>query len=339
MNQDIPVVASAASETVDVLASSMSQMDGDDVFGSALCWTPEIDKLMAKVMDWMRMDTPGAHVCGPMRAGKTRACKYITRAMPLSGTVALHWTIPREPPDREADCLRSFMAQSGCFSTSALQSSTLRLRLVNHLHNLAASRQARRILIAVDEANRLNEVHYGWLMSIFNEIELRPLKPFFLLVGEPSLHDALARFKANANGGVLGRFFSKYHVLYNIAADDLQDTLAAFEVADKDAGLGPRAFVSRAYEEGFTLESLAPAFRTAISVLERKHAVAFPVGLPMQNLRSAVVWILLRIHRKEVQANRVSAADVVEALEESGLDELMSVYAAVVPRLRESESA
>jgi len=314
--------------------------DADDVLGTALVLTPEIGRLATRLMDWIRMDSPGAHVCGPMRAGKTRACKFLVLSLPneMSGMIAIHWTIPKEPPSAELDLLRNFMSQSGNFSTGVGYRSALRQRLVNHLHMLAASRQARRILVVVDEANRLTPMHYRWLMSVFNEIELRPLKPFFLLVGEPSLHAAMSRFKSSASAGLLGRFFSHHHVLSNIQHADLAATLEALEASEEGSRLGARSFLPHVYARGFRLVALAPQFSQALQLFESKHQIGISVGIPMQYLRSTVVRLLLKIQRCEIDPMRIGTPEVFGAIVESGFGQLIQAHAAMMPSLRQMQA-
>jgi len=302
-----------------------------DLLGDVDVWTPEIDRLVANVSKWVRMDSPGAAVYGPQRVGKTHACQFLFRALPalFGGTLrCIHLTVGDPPAKSEHAFLQRLMAQSGCRAYMHRDTEVLRGRLVEHFMELAVEAGSKRLVIIWDEAQNLQRSHYGWLISMFNELEHRRIRPFFLLVGQPELRDITKSFRAAGAQQVIGRFFSHGHEFLGVADDELKVVLRALESDEDDVASGPRRFLAKQYAQGFSLERLAEPLIQVMEMLRKKHTLAHGVRLPMQYLRSAVIHVLMQIMRGAIDHRCVSADAMLVCLEEAGFTtDIVLVYA------------
>jgi hypothetical protein len=305
-------IQTEAQVQIDNAAAADLALDSD-LLGDIDVWTPEIDRLVSNVSRWVRMDSPGAAVYGPQRVGKTHACQFLHKTLPALFGGALAF-------------LQRVMAQTGCRSYQHRDIEVLRDRLTDHLYEVAVASGSKRIVLMWDEAQNLERPQYGWMITMFNELEHRRLRPFFLLVGQPELRDITAAFRVAGSQQVIGRFFSHGHEFLGIADDELDVVLRALD-SDDDESAGPRRFMSRQYAEGFQLQNLADPLATALGALRKKHQLVHSVRLPMQYLRSAVLNALIRIIRGEINHRQVSPVTMLECLKETGFLNVVLVYA------------
>jgi hypothetical protein len=301
-----------------------------DIFGDIDVWTPAADRLVEKLSKWIRIDSPGATVYGPQRVGKSHGIKFICKVLPhlFGGTLSCtHVTIGEPLAKTERAFMQRMLGQVGCNAMLSRDVEILRTRLVDHLFDKAMAAGSKRIFIAVDEAQNLERLHYGWLITLFNELVHRNLRPFFLLVGQPELRDVSQAFRVAGSQQVIGRFFSHGHEYYGVAPEELEDVLRALESEDANVSSGPRHRMPIQYAEGFSLTQLAMPLATALDTIRRQHQLAHAVRLPMQYLRSAVILALIRIIRGEVDHRSVSAVTMLDCLDETGFLNVVLVYA------------
>jgi len=322
-----PDVQSAAAELV-------SEVFDSDILGDTDVWTPAIDRLISSVSRWIRMDSPGAAVYGPQRTGKTHACQFLQAALPtlFGSTITVLLLTLGGGVKSERAFLQHVMANVKCKSYLSRDDEVLRDRLGEHLYDTAIANGSKRIVLVWDEAQKLTEPQYGWLISLFNELEHRKLRPFFLLVGQPELRDVSQAFRSIGSQHVIGRFFSNQVEFAGIEDSELREVLRALDTEDAD-GTGPRRYMPTQYAEGFELESLAEPLAQALDVLRNRHQLVQGVRLPMQYLRSAVLVALMKIMHGEVDHRNVSSATMLDCLKETGFLNVVVVYAELMSEL------
>lgn len=316
------------SEVQTAAAELVSEIFDSDILGDIDVWTPAIDRLIASVSRWIRMDSPGAAVYGAQRVGKTHACQFMQTALPdlFGNTLTVELLTLGGGVKSERAFLQHVMAQVGCNSYLSRDDEVLRDRLGDHLYDTTIANGSKRIALIWDEAQKLTEPQYGWLITLYNELEHRKLRPFFLLVGQPELRDVSQTFRAVGSQHVVGRFFSNQVEFAGIDDLELREVLRALDTGDAE-GASPRRYMSIQYAEGFELESLAEPLGQALDVLRNRHQLVQGVRLPMQYLRSAVLVALMKIIHGEVDHRSISVATMLECLRETGFLNVVVVYA------------
>ncbi len=142
--------------------------------GRYLIATSEIERLFNAICQWIDNRSPGAIVYGRPRLGKSKAIDYIMKILPdeykkklpVYKIICRHYKYANEGVFFE-DLLRDVghnLAYSG-------KANIKRDRLTRFLIEQGERSQQHRIILFVDEAHRLHELHYGWLMDVYNELD------------------------------------------------------------------------------------------------------------------------------------------------------------------------
>lgn len=302
-----------------------------DILDDGAVWTPEIDNLLQSIVEQIRLDQPGMIVNGPQRNGKSRACNYV--AAVLSEAVGypvttFTWTISESDlPPKARVFIQDRLYQSDCSAITHRDFSVLRNRLISHMCERANSEGARRIVIIVDEAQNLWRADYGALVFIFNEIERRGLRPFFLLVGQPELGKQAEQWMTEDAQQMVGRFSTRTHSYMGIHLDDLEQVLEGFD----DDAAGPESTAAfrtspKAYAEGWRVAELAPVIRDAVKSIAAAQNVQESVRLPMQYLRSCLLSVLYRIVQTGMNPRTFQLADAVDCVRSSNFAKVLQFY-------------
>lgn len=301
-----------------------------DILDDAAIWTPEIEHLIQAIVEQMRLDQPGMLVSGPQRNGKSSACGYV--AAILSDAVGypvttFTWTMPEEAANSNRVFIQERMLQSNCTAVGHRDLAVLKNRLITHMVERAAADAARRIAIFVDEAQFLRGSDYGALVFIFNELERRRVRPFFVLVGQPELNAVAEDWMTQDKQQMVGRFSTRRHEYEGIQLDDLEKVLAGFD-DDGDGAESTAAYrtAPQAYDAGWRVEQLAPLMREAVRIVAKQHNVAEDVRLPMQYLRSCLLAMLYRIIQWGMRPESLQLADAIDCVRASNFANVVMYY-------------
>jgi len=311
-------------------ASGPASLPSVDILDDAAVWTPEIEYLVQAVVEQIRLDQPGMIVNGPQRNGKSRACGYVEAVLadcvgyPVT---TFTWTIPEAVAATTRVFIQERMLQSGCNAIGHRDLAVLRNRLINHMTERATADGAKRIVIIVDEAQNLGRNDYGALVFIFNELERRRLRPFFLLVGQPELGKLSQQWVTEDAQQMVGRFSTRTHDYLGIRLDDLEVVLAGFD----DEEDGPEATAAfrtapTAYAEGWRVQQLAPMMRDAVRRVAAAQNVQEDVRLPMQYLRACLLSMLYRIVQRRMRPQVFQLSDAIDCVKSSNFGKVLQYY-------------
>jgi len=301
-----------------------------DILDDAAIWTPEIERLVQAIVEQLRLDQPGMIVSGPQRNGKSSACGYV--AAILSDVVGypvttFTWTMPEEPAKSNRVFIQERMLQSNCGAVAHRDVAILKNRLITHMVERAAAESARRVAIFVDEAQFLSRSDYGALVFIFNELERRRVRPFFVLVGQPELKRVADDWLSEDKQQMVGRFSTRRHDYDGIHPDDLEKVLAGFDADDEGAeNTAAYRAAPQAYAEGWRVEQLAPLMRDAVRAVAKQQNVAEDVRLPMQYLRSCLLAMLYRSIQRGMRPESLQLADAIDCIRASNFASVLQYY-------------
>ncbi|MBV9492389.1 MAG: ATP-binding protein [Verrucomicrobia bacterium] len=159
-----------------------------------LLTTPAIKALFDHVCEWVDFAIPGAIIAGRPRLGKTRAIEALT--------VLLEWQYPGLPvhwifcEDHEQTTERTFfedaLRDTGHSYVKQGTARDKRNRLIEALLQSARERDQRRVVVFADEAQRLRERQYNWLVDVHNALDRRGVALIVFMVGQPELVDIRA---------------------------------------------------------------------------------------------------------------------------------------------------
>jgi hypothetical protein len=276
--------------------------------------TPAIDELLEAVAAWVDNRTPGGVIYGHPRMGKTRAIQYIMQALPQEFGLALPMTVLR--------CREYLRPSEGVFFEDVLRALGHRLlggtaaakrdRVTEYWYEQARASRQNRLILFVDDAQRLQPTHYEWLMDIYNDLEAIGVYLSVLLVGQPELAYQRSAFVETKKLQIVGRFMTLQHGFHGLRhAQDVRARLEGYDEHSEypaDSGWSfSRYFFPRAFETGWRLadsaEDLWEAFRQV------RSESGLPGGhfeVPMQYFCRTVEHFLRRYQTSDEDAPTLS---------------------------------
>ncbi|MEB2493833.1 ATP-binding protein [Peribacillus frigoritolerans] len=268
--------------------------------GSYLIATNEIERLFDAICQWVDNRAPGAIVYGRPRLGKSKAIDYIMKILPdeykkklpVYKIICRHYKIPNEGVFFE-DLLKD-IGHNLAFSGKA---NIKRDRLTRFLIEQGERSQQHRIVLFLDEAHRLHELHYGWLIDVYNELDRVGIQLTIILVGQNELLYQRSAFIQAKKAQIIGRFMVHEYEFTGIQyIDDLRPCLSGYD-HDSEYPLGSgwsygRYFFPEAFNNGHRLEHCAEELMGVFNDLRRKAGLTKPVEIPMQYLTLTVEYAI-----------------------------------------------
>ncbi|WP_156936108.1 ATP-binding protein [Anoxybacteroides tepidamans] len=259
--------------------------------GYYLISTNEITRMYKQVVTWIQSRTPGAMIVGNPRLGKTRAVKYLVSSLPFVDIVGEDtpiYTIKcnKFKNPNEGDFFESVLKDVKHHTPSAGKAISKRRRLYNFLIEKGSASSRNRIIFFLDDAQRLHELHYEWLMDIYNELEDAGIIMTFFLVGQRELFDQRTAFLLSNKKQIVGRFMVHEYQFKGLG--NVEDIKTCLENYDNDA-IYPlnsdwtftRYYFPEQYAHGFRLANFAEGLLEVFQDLAREMGVKGKLEIPM----------------------------------------------------------
>lgn len=286
--------------------------------------TPEIDRMCDTVAGWIANRTPGAIIHGRPRLGKSRAIRYFTQyvnfqgySAPILSVICREYRTPTESTFFE-DMLKD--VGHGIVSGNA---STKRDRLNNFLLEKAELAKSNRVIIFIDEAQRLTKVQYDWLMDIYNQLDRNRVYLTAILVGQDELLQQRTVFLQTKRSQIVGRFM--VHTLKFIGITKIEELLTCLESYDEHSEYPADSHCSfthyyfpDAYPKGFRLQSYGTELFNLYQEIRREFGIKKALEIPMQYLTLAVEYCLKTYGFRGHNLSQLSKIQWREAIERSG---------------------
>lgn len=270
--------------------------------GGYVISTPSVYEMGNEISEWLDLRQSGGMIYGPPRMGKTSAIKYIGRK--------LLYDFGGNLPIVTFECQSHSIAREGEFFTEFLHAvghalahkgniPERRERLYQHLRSLAERNMHRRLVIFLDEAQKLQKDHYAWLVDISNYLERAKVVPTFILVGQQELANRRNAMVIAKQFQVVGRFMVNTHQFAGISsAKEVQVCLHAYdEQSEYPEGSGwsySRFYFPVAYEHGWRLEGQAENVWKAFMEAREEGQLPGAPQIPMKFLTAAIEYVLRR---------------------------------------------
>lgn len=270
--------------------------------GGYVISTPSVYQMGKEISEWLELRHSGGMIYGPPRLGKSKAIKYIEKKL-------LH-DFDGKLPIVTFECQSHTLAREGEFFTEFLQAighelaqkgktSERRQRLYQYLRNLAEHNPHKRLVIFLDEAQKLHKDHYAWLVDISNYLEDSKVVATFILVGQQELANRRNAMVISKQFQIVGRFMVNAHRFTGISsAKEVQVCLHGYdEQSDYPEGSGwsyTRFYFPVAYEHGWRLATQADSVWKAFMDAREEGQLPGPPQVPMKFLTAAIEYVLRR---------------------------------------------
>jgi len=263
--------------------------------------TNEIFNLYTEITKWIKNRAPGGIIYGRPRLGKTRAIEYLKRIisvnydskLPIYTIACRQYKNPNEGVFFE-DLLRD--VKHALHSSG--KSNIKRDRLTKFLIERTESSGTNRVIMFIDDAQRLFEIQYGWLMDIYNELDNYGISLTVILVGQEELIHQRSAFIHAKKAQIIGRFMVheyKFTGLKN--SGDIQTCLKGYD-ADSEYPTNSgwsftRYYFPDSFCEGKRLESCAEDVYDAFKNLRQEVGqLKNTFEIPMQYLTLTIEYAL-----------------------------------------------
>lgn len=288
--------------------------------------TPSIDSSYNAVLKWIENRAPGGMIYGKPRLGKTRAIKYLSRLLtekfgdklPVITLPCRDYKVPSESTFF-GDLLRS----AGHALHNKGKPAAKRDRLLEYLSEKVEFSLQNRLVFFIDEAQKLHEQHYKWLIDLHNELDVREVAVIVLLVGQEELVHQYSAFQQTEKTQIVGRFMvhqCKFHGLRG--AREIKKCLRAYDVdSEYPDGSGwsfTRYFYPAVFGLGFRLASYADLLWEAFRLIRDECGLPGNRELPMQYFCRTVEFVLRRYGTLEEVSQEISIEMWKEAIRASG---------------------
>ena len=179
--------------------------------------TKGIKELESRITTLQKIGTTGACIWGRARIGKTRAITYVSNSLCRKYNFPVFiWTIT-DHPETEKSFYASLLQAMGIsvegFNKTAL---ILKERVLNLLAVQACESPLRKVILFIDEASKLNEKDFSWLMDLYNNLSLNDIQLVCFLCGTRELKDLKTDLKIQGKDQIVGRFMVNEIAYYGL---------------------------------------------------------------------------------------------------------------------------
>lgn len=292
--------------------------------GRYLLSTNEIERFYKKIEQCLNNRFPGAIIFGRPRLGKTRAVQFLAYILPnefpnlpIYFIKCRSYKNPNEAIFFE-DILRD-VNHSVVFSGKA---NIKRDRLLKFLLEKADLSGQKRVVFFIDDAQRLHELQYGWLMDIYNELDSLGVSLTVFLVGQKELGDQRSVFLNLDKHQIIGRFMVQQYKFKGILKEeDLYECILGYDEKQYPENSGfsfTRFYFPSAHDNGFRLVNYTDDLFNIFKELRQRAGLNSGFEVPMQYFTSTIEYALKNYGIQGKNLTNISKNQWIEAIEYSG---------------------
>lgn len=268
--------------------------------GRYLLATNEINRLRDELLSWIENRVPGAIIYGRPRLGKTRALRYLEFDLPV--------IFGEKLPIFKIRCQKYKYPSEGVFFSDLLKDvghnlyltgkpDIKRDRLIKFFIEQGIASNQQRIILFIDDAQRLTEIQYDWLIDIYNELDNYGISMTVILVGQEELIQQRTAFQQSKKSQIIGRFMIHDYKFSGIkSVDDIRSCLVGYDSDCEypiDSGWSfTRYFFPEAFSIGNRLVDCSEDIYNAFSEARQDAKLSTEIEIPMQYLTLSVEYAL-----------------------------------------------
>lgn len=262
--------------------------------------TIEIARMYETIMRWVENRSPGGIVHGRPRIGKTEAIRYMIKNMKSnisSNLPVYHILCDQHNKPNENTFFENLLRDIGNGLSLTGNSNAKRERLMKFFLVQGETSAMNHIILFIDDAQRLFEIQYGWLMDIHNLLNNNNISLTVILVGQDELIHQKNAFIQAKKAQIIGRFMIHEYKFTGIK--NIQEMNACLKGYDIDSEYPPesgwtftRYFFPEAFLQGSRLENCAEDLFTSFSNLRIENGLKKSFEIPMQYLTLTIEYAL-----------------------------------------------
>lgn len=287
--------------------------------------TLEILRLMDVVKQIITNGLPGMIVYGRPRLGKTFSTLFAVNYLPVD----LGMPIPiflaeckQYKAPNEEKFYRDLLIDFKFNYTAKKDPVQLRQQIVNLFQEKAERTPLRRVVLVMDEAQRMTEWQYNCLSDIYNQLVRERISMTVISVGQDELLDRRSFFLINKKAHIIGRFMPREHQFHGIRSEkELTFCLKNYDVSeypDESGWSYTRYFFPDAFAAGRRLGDFGKDLYDLFIEVRKEFGLKGKLEIPMEYL-AFTVEIALKTFGTHGKCNEwITIGQWREAIKNSG---------------------
>ncbi|KPB06708.1 hypothetical protein AAV98_00805 [Bacillus sp. CHD6a] len=269
--------------------------------GDYIVDTLAINAVAESILNWINLRVPGGIVFGEPRLGKSRAIKYIRNVFDYkypNQWLNLSILTRKKRTPNEDSFFEFFLKDVGHSIYSIGKPSAKRDRLTNFLLDKGDQTIRNQIVLFIDDAQRLTNIEYEWLMDLYNELDSFGITLTTLLFGQTELSQRRNLF-ITTDKQIVGRFMIHEERFFGIRRkDELAYLLASYDSITEFPEGSNCSYTNFFFPEGFVkgqrLENETNNIWNSIVELRAEYGIKKGVEIPMHYLIAVINYVLLK---------------------------------------------
>jgi len=258
--------------------------------GQYILPTLEINRLMDKIVQIIKDGAPGMIVYGRPRLGKTRATMFAVTYLPelLESLLPVFVADSKSYKVPSAEkFFRDMLADFRFVFEGKRDEIVLRNQIVNLMHEKAERSNLRRLVLIMDEGQKLTEWQYDCLIDIYNQLIRRNIRMTTITIGQEQLVNRRSFFLANEKSQIVGRFMpTEYRFRGITTKEEMEFVLQSYDESEYPLNSGwnyTRFYFPNAFDSGKRLADYSTSlFDLFLAIREEFGLSRKEVELPME---------------------------------------------------------
>lgn len=297
--------------------------------GRYTLFTPPLGRFCDDLKNWVDNRAVGAIVTAPPRFGKSKGIRFAIDELRagLGATFpVLSFSCQDYQRPTEARFFESLLSDFGHGFSDRGSSNARQTRLIQFLVQQACVGHHRRLVLIADEAQKLQEPHYNWLVDIYNKLDRHDITTTVVLVGQPELIHQRAAFEKAKKMQIVGRFMVHLHEFAGLRNQkDFAYCLKGYddesEYPEASGYSFTRYFFPSEFDAGWRLAGEAKVLWEAFQHVRAEAKLPGKAKIPMQYFSRTVEFALRNYGSMDGGQPTISLNQWKEAIERSGYRE------------------
>ena len=195
--------------------------------------TKAIHELEQQILSWLTTSCCGAIIYGRARIGKTKAMRSIADSIKEKygeNFPVIAWDITDHAITEKNFYTSLLMAMGFEDIPRSMTALMLKQKILNALSIAAYETPFRKVVIMLDEAWKLSEKDFSWLMDLYNNLSRKDILLTCFLFGTQELKDFKTELKYLGKDQIIGRFMINEFKFYGIKTkEEIMLCLVSFD--------------------------------------------------------------------------------------------------------------
>ena len=291
--------------------------------------TPPLGRFCDALKDWVENRAVGAIVTAPPRFGKSKGIRFALqelRAALGEKFPVFSFSCQTHQHPTESRFFENVLSDLGHAFSDRGSANARQTRLTQLLIQQACVGDHRRLVLVADEAQKLQEPHYNWLVDIYNKLERHDIATTVVLVGQPELLHQRAAFEKTKKMQIVGRFMVHRHEFAGLRDQDefaycLKGYDEQSEYPEASGYSFTRYFRPSEFDAGWRLANEAEVLWEAFQHVRAEAKLPGKSEIPMQYFSRTVEFVLRTYGSVDDGTPTISLNQWKQGIERSGYRE------------------